>query len=78
MLNEDFNEVADSLAKQVSTSRTERVFFGNLVTELREVYRRLEELEGRVEEQVDTQDPEPEKSKKTTKKKATKKTASKS
>ena len=70
MLNEDFNEVADQLAKTVSTSRSERVFFGNLVTEIRDLDRRLKILEG-------VEPEEPDKPAKTTKKKTTTKTASK-
>ena len=44
MFNEDFNEIADQLAKEVSTSRRERTFYGGLITEIRELWKALEVL----------------------------------
>lgn len=62
MFNEDFNEVADALSREISTNRRERTYHKAVLTELRELWKAI------------GQGCEP---KKTTKKKTTKKAPAK-
>ncbi len=44
MFNEDFNEVADQLGREVSTNRNERMMYQGLLDEIRALWSGLEEL----------------------------------